>query len=109
MKRYSIIKVDTSLYIKGFSGTMVYLALYLILGAFGVFTFTYLLIGPAISVGITVILLLFGFRQLSKLQKKYGQRGLVAMKETKRLPQFINVMRPVLCDSLGICQFKSKK
>ena len=45
MESYHIQKTDTSLYVKGFSGKLVYLALYSIIGTFILFVLLYILVG----------------------------------------------------------------
>lgn len=96
---YHISKVDDRIYIKGFSGVLVYKALYTILAAFGGFTVLYLLTGPLIAVFLIVPALLIALYRLNKLQKKYGPDGYMKKRMSGRLPDFI-IVRCKPCDCL---------
>jgi len=98
MEAYPIQKVDTSLYVKGFAGRLVYLALYCILGAFLLFVILYILIGvfPALLICSPAF---FGMLyRLGKIQKKYGPKGWEKRKHAKKLPDFVLVKRRI-CQS----------
>nr|WP_321411543.1 DUF4133 domain-containing protein [uncultured Carboxylicivirga sp.] len=90
---YHISKVDDRIYIKGFSGVLVYKALYTILGAFGGFTVLYLLTGPLPAVVLVVPSLLLILYRLNILQKTYGPEGYQKRRMSRRLPDFVSVKR----------------
>ncbi|MCU4176976.1 hypothetical protein [Carboxylicivirga sp. N1Y90] len=94
-KHYRISKVDTKLYVKGFSGVLVYKALYAVLISFGGFTVIYLLTSPLLAVFLTVPLLLFVLYRLSKIQRTMGPEAYQKQKIAKQLPQFISMKHPL--------------
>ncbi|MBI9058345.1 MAG: DUF4133 domain-containing protein [Labilibaculum sp.] len=98
MDGYQIQKVDTSLYVKGFSGELVYLALYSIIGTFILFVLLYILSGVFPAVAICVPSFFAILYRLSRIQKKYGHKGWSKKKHAKKLPQFISVKRRI-CQS----------
>ncbi len=88
---FRISKVDTKIYVKGFSGVLVYKALYALLIAFGGFTVIYLLTSPFLAVFLTVPILLIVLIRLGKIQKTMGPEGYQKMKIAKKLPQFVSI------------------
>lgn len=94
-KYYRISKVDTKLYVKGFSGILVYKALYAILIAFGVFTVVYLLTSPLLAIVLTIPPLLIVLMRLSKIQRTMGPDVYQKQKIAKGLPHFISVKYPL--------------
>ncbi len=98
MKTYKIQKIDTSLYVKGFSGELVYLALYSIIGTFVLFVLLYIFSGAFSAVAIcfpSFFAMLYG---LNRIQKKYGHKGWSKKRHAKKLPQFISVKKRI-CQS----------
>jgi hypothetical protein len=73
MKAYTIQKIDTNLYIKGFSGQLVYSAL----------------------CGIVPLFFAYLYR-LNKIQKKYGHAGWGKKKIARQLPEFITIKKRFL-------------
>lgn len=95
MENYHIQKTDTSLYVNGFSGRLVYLALYSITGTFFLFVLLYILAGvfPAVVLCCpTFFALLYRIR---RIQKKYGHRGWSKKIQAKKLPQFITIKKRI--------------
>jgi len=88
---YHISKVDDRIYIQGFSGILVYKAMYAILTAFGGFTVLYLLTGPWPAVMLTVPSILITLYRLNVIQKTYGPEGYLKMKMSRKLPDFISL------------------
>lgn len=98
MESYPIQKVDTSLYVKGFSGKLVYLALYCILASFLLFVVLYILIGTFSALLICCLVFFGSLYRISKIQKKYGPKGWEKKKNARKLPDFILVKRRI-CQS----------
>lgn len=75
MDAFTIQKIDTSLYVKGFSGSLVYLALYAVIGTFIVFVILYILAGvfPALLICCPCFFTLL--YRLNRIQKRYGHQG----------------------------------
>ena len=88
---FRIGKVDTRIYVKGFSGALAYKALYGILIALGAFTAIYLLTGPFPAILSTVPALSIFLVRLSKVQRNLGPEGYQKKKIAKRLPGFVSV------------------
>ena len=86
---YRISKVDTRIYVKGFSGILVYKALYAILIAFGIFTVFYLLTGPFTALFITVPILMIVLYRLNKVQQILGPEGYQKKQTARQLPHFV--------------------
>ena len=98
MESYPIQKVDTSLYVKGFSGKLVYLALYCILASFLLFVLLYILVGVFPSLLICCPVFFGTLFRISKIQKKYGPKGWDKKKYAGKLPDFVLVKRRI-CQS----------
>jgi uncharacterized membrane protein len=98
MESHPILKVDTSLYVKRFSGRLVYLALYCILASFLVFVLLYILIGTFSALLICCPLFFGSLYRISKIQKKYVPKGWEKKKHARKLPDFILVKRRI-CQS----------
>ena len=96
LKTYTIQKIDTNLYIKGFSGQLVYSALYGILAALLLFVLLYILAGAFISVVICVPLFFAYLYRLNQIQKKYGHSGWAKKRIAKQLPEFITIKKRFL-------------
>lgn len=96
MKAYTIQKIDTNLYIKGFSGQLVYSALYGIIAALLLFVLLYILIGTFIAVMVCVPLFFAYLYRLNKIQKKYGHSGWGKKKIAGQLPEFITIKKRFL-------------
>jgi len=88
-KMYRISKVETQIYVKGFSGILVYKALYAILIAFGVFTTFYLLTSPFTALFITVPTLMIILYRLNKVQQTLGPKGYQKKQIARKLPHFV--------------------
>lgn len=95
MKTYTIQKTDTNLYIKGFSGKLVYLALYGILISLVLFVILYIAAGTFISVGTTVPAFFIWLYRLNRIQKKYGPSGWHKKRIARQLPQFITIKKRI--------------
>ncbi|WP_372755247.1 DUF4133 domain-containing protein [Labilibaculum sp.] len=95
MNAYRIQKIDTSLYVKGFSGELVYLALYSIVGTFILFVLLYILTGVFPAVAICFPSFFAVLYRLNRIQKKYGHKGWNKKRYAKKLPQFISVKRRI--------------
>ncbi|MCG6190848.1 DUF4133 domain-containing protein [Maribellus maritimus] len=96
MKNYTIQKIDTNLYIKGFSGRLVYSALYGIIGALLLFVLLYILAGTFIAVLVCVPLFFAWLYRLNRIQKKYGHAGWGKKKISRQLPEFITIKKRFL-------------
>lgn len=95
MGSYPIQKIDTSLYVKGFSGSLVYLALYAVIGTFIVFVILYILAGvfPALLICCPCF---FGLLyRLNRIQKRYGHQGWSKKRHARKLPHFILVKKRI--------------
>lgn len=92
---YHISKVDTKIYIKGFSGILVYKAMYAILIALVGFTLLYLLTGPWLAVLITVPLLFAVLYRLNTIQQTLGPEGYQKKQLARKLPDFISMPVPL--------------
>ncbi|MGQ1787504.1 hypothetical protein [Saccharicrinis sp. GN24d3] len=90
-KTFRISKVDTDIYVKGYSGVLVYKALYALLVGFVGFTVVYLLTGPYPAVLLTVPVLFVVLARLSKIQKTLGPAGYEKKKIAKKLPAFVSI------------------
>lgn len=101
MESYRILKVDTRLYIKGLSGTLVFQALYGIIADFLLFTGLYILTGVYPAVLICVPAFFLWLYRLNLIQKKLGPDGWDKKRTARRLPQFISIKR-------RICRISSK-
>lgn len=88
---FRISKVDTDIYVKGFSGVLVYKAVYTLLTAFGGFTVIYLLTSPFWAVLMTIPYLLVVLTRLNKIQKKVGSDGYQKLKIAQKLPHFLSI------------------
>lgn len=95
MKSYTIQKVDTNLYIKGFSGQLVFSALYGIIAALLLFVVLYISIGTFIAVVICVPSFFIYLYRLNQIQKKYGHAGWGKKRIAKQLPQFITIKKRI--------------
>jgi len=95
MKDFVIQKIDTSLYVKGFSGGLVYLALYNVIGSFFVFVLLYILLGVFTALLICCPCFFGLLYRLNRIQKKYGHQGWSKKRHARKLPQFILVKRRI--------------
>ncbi len=95
MKNYTIQRIDTNLYIKGFSGQLVYSALYGILAALIVFVVLYIAAGTFVSVVVCVPAFFAWLYRLNRIQKKYGHRGWHKKRMARQLPDFISIKRRI--------------
>jgi hypothetical protein len=95
MKTYTIQKIDTNLYIKGFSGPLVFSALYGIIAALLLFVLLYISIGTFISVIVCVPSFFAYLYRLNQIQKKYGHAGWGKKRIAKQLPQFITIKKRI--------------
>jgi len=95
MQSYPIKKVDTRLYIKGLSGSLVFRALYGIIASFLLFSILYILAGvfPAVLIGIPAFFCYL--YRLNMIQKKYGAEGWGKKQTARKLPQFISCKRRI--------------
>ena len=93
MKRYTVIKVDTNLYIKGFSGQLVFRALYGIIAAFLLFTALYILAGGILSVLVCLPLLLGYLIRLKRIQNTLGPTGWQKKQVSQKLPCFVTIKK----------------
>lgn len=98
MKDYLIQKIDTSLYVKGFSGKLVYLALYSIIGTFILFVLLYILTGVFYALVICLPCFFTLLYRFNDIQKKYGHKGWDKKRHAQKLPQFITVKKRI-CQS----------
>lgn len=95
MTTYTIQKVDTNLYIKGFSGQLVFLALYGIVVALLVFVFIYIAIGTFPAVAICIPAFFTWMYGLNRIQKKYGHTGWSKKRTARHLPHFITIKQRI--------------
>lgn len=96
MEKYTILKIDTNLYIKGFSGQLVYSALYGIIAALLLFVLLYILTGTFVAVLVCIPLFFAYLYHLNKIQKKYGHAGWGKKKIARQLPEFITIKKRFL-------------
>ena len=95
MKTYTIQKIDTNLYIKGFSGQLVYLALYGTLVTLIVFVVLYIAAGAFLSVAICVPAFFAWLYRLNRIQRNYGHRGWHKKHIARQLPEFIAIKQRI--------------
>ena len=95
MKTYSLQKVDTSLYIKGLSGPLVFKALYGIIAAFLLFVVLYISAGTFIAVLVCIPSVFVFLYRVNRIQKKMGPAGWYKKQTAKKLPQFILIKRRI--------------
>jgi len=95
MGTYTIQKVDINLYIKGFSGQLVFSALYGIIAALLVFVLIYILIGTFPAVALCIPSFFTYMYRLNRIQKKYGHTGWGKKRTSKKLPQFITIKQRI--------------
>jgi hypothetical protein len=95
MESYTIQKVDTNLYIKGFSGTLVFSAAYGIAGALLLFVLLYILAGAIPAVVASTVTFFSWLYRLARIQKKYGPAGWAKRKTAKQLPGFITIKQRI--------------
>ncbi|SHE35528.1 protein of unknown function [Mariniphaga anaerophila] len=95
MKPYILRKIDTNLYIKGFTGAMVYQALYGILAALLLFVLLYVLSGAVIAVVVCVPAFFWWLFRLTRLQQKYGPDGWAKKKTVRQLPRFVTIKKRI--------------
>ena len=98
MNSYTIQKIDTNLYIKGFSGQLVYSALYGILACLILFVVLYIAAGTLISVLVCVPGFFSWLYRINHIQKKFGHSGWHKKRIANQLPQFITIKRRI-CQS----------
>ena len=92
---YRISKVDTRIYVKGFSGLLVYKAMYAILISLGVFVGLYLLTSPFIALMVVVPVLMFVLYRLNQIQQNLGPDGYQKKQTAQKLPQFISIKQEI--------------
>lgn len=95
MKTYTIQKIDTNLYIKGFSGQLVYLALYGILTALILFVILYIAVGTFVSAAVCVPAFFAWLYRLNRIQRDYGHRGWHKKRIARQLPEFITIKQRI--------------
>jgi hypothetical protein len=95
MKTYTIQKIDTNLYVKGFSGPLVFSALYGIIAALLLFVLLYISAGTFISVIVCVPASFTYLYRLNQIQKKYGHTRWGKKRIAKQLPQFITIKKRI--------------
>jgi len=95
MESYPVKKVDTRLYIKGFSGPLVFQALYGIIAAFFAFSGIYILLGVFPAVGLIIPAMFAYLYRLNRIQKRYGPEGWGKKQTARKLPQFISCKRRI--------------
>lgn len=95
MNTYTIQKIDTNLYIKGFSGALVYAALYGIIAALILFVVLYIATGTFIAVTVCVPVVFAWLYRLTRIQRKYGHRGWHKKRIARQLPEFITIKRRI--------------
>jgi len=98
IRDYTIQKIDTDLYVKGFSGKLVYLAMYVIIGVFLGFVILYILAGALIAVLLCCPCLLGCLYRLQRIQKLYGANGWEKKRVARQLPGFIFTKRRLAND-----------
>nr|WP_320154040.1 DUF4133 domain-containing protein [uncultured Draconibacterium sp.] len=96
MKSYIIQKIDTNLYIKGFSGQLVYSALYAVIAALLLFVVLYIFIGTFVAIVVCVPSFFAYLYRLNQIQKKYGHAGWGKKRISKQLPEFITIKKRFL-------------
>ena len=96
MKIFTIQKIDTNLYIKGFSGQLVFSALYGIIATLLLFTLLYILAGTFVSVIVCVPIFFAWLYRLNRIQKKFGLSGWAKKKLSRHLPEFITIKNCIL-------------
>lgn len=96
MKSYTIQKIDTNLYIKGFSGQLVYSALYAVIAGLLLFVVVYISIGTFVAVAVCVPSFFAYLYRLNQIQKKYGHAGWGKKRIAKQLPEFITIKKRFL-------------
>ncbi len=93
MESYTLHKVDTRLYVQGFSGVLVFKALYAVLTAFLLFVILYIFAGT-FPAAIICIPLFFGYlHRLSRIQKDPGPEGWQKQQTSRKLPGFILIKK----------------
>jgi hypothetical protein len=95
MKSYTVQKTDTDLYIKGFSGGLVFRALYGIITTLLLFVLLYILAGALTAVAVCVPAFFGYLFRLNRIQRKYGPDGWVKKKTARQLPQFITIKKRI--------------
>lgn len=95
MESYQVQKIDTSLYVKGFSGSLVYLALYAVIGSFILFVILYILVGVFTALLICCPCFFTMLYRLNRIQKRYGHQGWSKKRHARKLPHFILVKRRI--------------
>jgi hypothetical protein len=95
MKSYTIQKVDTNLYIKGLSGTLVFRAAWGIIADLLLFVLLYILGGALIAVLVCVPAFFAWLYSLNRIQKKYGPAGWQKKKTAHKLPLFVLVKQRI--------------
>ena len=95
MEAYPIQKIDTNLYIKGFSGQLVYLALYGIIAALISFVLLYILAGAFPAVVICTPSFFVYLYRINRIQKKYGHTGWGKKRVAKQIPRFITIKQRI--------------
>lgn len=98
MKSFTIQKVDTNLYIKGFSGALVFSALYGVIFALVLFVVLYIGVGTFTAVAVCVPTFFVYLYRLNRIQKKLGHVGWGKKKVAKQLPQFI-IIKQRICQN----------
>ncbi len=98
MRDYPIQKIDTDLYVKGFSGKLVYLAMYVLVGVFLVFVVLYILTGALIAVLFCCPCLFGLLYRLQYIQRCYGANGWEKKRMARQLPGFIFIKRRLVHD-----------
>ena len=98
MKSFTIQKVDTNLYIKGFSGQLVFFALYAVIGILLLFVTLYIAIGTFTAVAVCVPGFFLVMYRLNRIQKKYGPAGWHRKRISRKLPGFITIKKRI-CQS----------
>ena len=96
MKIFTIQKIDTNLYIKGFSGQLVFSALYGIIATLLLFTLLYILAGTFVSVIVCVPIFFAWLYRLNRIQKKFGHSGWAKKKISRQLPEFVTIKKRFL-------------
>ncbi len=95
MRTFTIQKIDTNLYIKGFSGQIVYKALYGIIGTLLLFVLLYITAGAFTAVLVCIPAFFGWLFRLNRIQQKYGPKGWNKKKTARQLPQFITIKRRI--------------
>jgi len=98
MKSYQIQKIDINLYIKGFSGPLVFSALYGVIASLIGFVLLYITAGTFPAVAVCVPAFFAWLYRLNRIQKKYGHTGWGKKRISKQLPQFITIKQRI-CQS----------